>query len=67
MATTLAPMVARTTDPMREATARAAARAGMTVEAWIEHTDRLERSEKRFRSIDKTMRAVPQYRNEDAA
>lgn len=65
--TTYAPMTAHSTDPMREATARAAARAGMTVEAWIEHTDRIERGEKRRRVIDQTMRQVPRYRNEGAA
>lgn len=67
VSTTYAPMTAHTSDPMREATARAAHKAGMTVEAWIEHTDRIERSEKRRRVIEQTMRQVPRYRNEDAA
>lgn len=67
MSTNLAPMMAHISDPMREATARAAAKAGMTVEAWIAHTDALERSEKRFRHIDKTMRRVPSYRDQEEA
>lgn len=65
--TTFAPTVAHMTDPMREATARAAAKAGMTVDAWIAHTDRLERREKSRRATDRMMRQVPQYREGDAA
>ncbi|WP_144795737.1 hypothetical protein [Microbacterium paludicola] len=67
MSTNLAPMVAHSTDPMREATARAAAKAGMTVEAWIAHTDRLEKQHKRFRHIDSTMRRVPTFRDREEA
>lgn len=62
MSTNIAPMVARTNDPMRDATARAAAKAGMTVEAWIAHTDRLAAAEKRRRGVDRMMRQVPRYR-----
>ncbi|WP_417556113.1 hypothetical protein [Microbacterium sp.] len=65
MSTTFAPTMAHSTDPMREATARAAAKAGMTVEAWIRHTDRLEARENRRRRIDQTMRQAPRYRDED--
>jgi hypothetical protein len=65
--TTYAPMTAHTSDPMREATARAAAKAGMTVEAWIEFTDQIEAGEKIRRGIEQTMRQVPRYRDEDAA
>ncbi len=67
VSTNLAPTVAHTTDPMREATARAAAKAGMTVEAWIAHTDQLEARENHRRRIEQTMRQVPRYRDEDAA
>lgn len=67
VSTNLAPMVAHSTDPMREATARAAAKAGMTVEAWIEHTDRIERRENRRTQVDRMMRQVPRYREGDAA
>lgn len=66
VSTNLAPMRAHTNDPMREATARAAARAGMTVEAWIAHTDQLEAAETHRRVVEQTMRQVPRYR-EDAA
>ncbi|WP_292698059.1 hypothetical protein [Microbacterium sp. 69-10] len=66
MSTNLAPMAAHSTDPMREATARAAAKAGMTVEAWIAHTDQIEAAENHRRRIEQTMRQVPRYR-EDAA
>ncbi|OJU41786.1 MAG: hypothetical protein BGN97_03505 [Microbacterium sp. 69-10] len=59
-------MAAHSTDPMREATARAAAKAGMTVEAWIAHTDQIEAAENHRRRIEQTMRQVPRYR-EDAA
>lgn len=62
MSTNLAPMVAHSTDPMREATARAAAKAGMTVEAWIAHTDQIEAAEHHRRVVDQTMRQVPRYR-----
>ena len=51
----------------QEATARAAAKAGMTVEAWIEHTDRLEAAENARRNTDRFMRQVPRYRDEEAA
>lgn len=67
MSTTFAPTVAHSTDPMREATARAAARAGMTVEQWIAYTDRLEARENARRVTDQMMRQVPRYRDEDAA
>lgn len=67
MSTNLAPMVAHSTDPMREATARAAAKAGMTVEAWIAHTDQLEAAEKNRRGTDRMMRQVPRYRGGEAA
>lgn len=67
MATKFAPTMAHTSDPMREATARAAAQAGMTVEAWIEYTTAIEEGFKRLRSIDKQMRQVPRYRDEDAS
>lgn len=67
MATTFAPTTAHDDTYVREATARAAAKAGMTVEAWIAHTDRLEQRENRRRHIDKTMRRVPSYRDEEEA
>lgn len=67
MTTTTAPMTALNTDPMLEATARAAAKAGMTVEAWIAHTDQIEARENGRRRIDHTMRQVPRYRNGAAA
>lgn len=67
MSTNLAPMRAHTNDPMREATARAAAKAGMSLEAWISHTDQLEAAENHRREIEQTMRQIPRYRDEDAA
>lgn len=67
MATTFAPKMALSTDPIREATARAAAKAGMTVEAWIAHTDRLEAAHNARRSTEQMMQQVPRYRDEDAA
>ncbi|MEV4737140.1 MULTISPECIES: hypothetical protein [unclassified Microbacterium] len=65
--TTFAPKVAHSTDPMREATARAAARAGMTVEAWVAHTDRIEAADNHRRRTEQLMQQVPRYRDEDAA
>lgn len=67
MSTNLAPMVARTTDPMREAVARAAAKAGMTVDAWIARTDQLEEADNSRRRTDQMMRQVPRYRDGVAA
>jgi hypothetical protein len=40
-----------------------AARNGMTVAEWKAYTDRLEAQEKSRRSIDKTMRSIPRYRD----
>ncbi|WP_336647567.1 hypothetical protein [Microbacterium sp. MMO-10] len=60
--TNLAPMMAQHSDPMRDAMARAAAKAGMTVEAWIAHTDRIEAAERSRRIVDRTMRQAPRYR-----
>jgi len=67
VSTNLAPMVARTTDPMREAVARAAAKAGMTVDAWIARTDQLEEADNSRRRTDQMMRQVPRYRDGVAA
>lgn len=67
MATNLAPMRAQNTDPHPEATARAAAKANMTVEAWIAHTDQIEAAEKSRRRTANLMRQIPRYRDEDAA
>ncbi|MDR6867869.1 hypothetical protein J2Y69_002477 [Microbacterium resistens] len=76
MSTISAPMVARINDQApapavgeyeREATARAAAQAGMSVAAWIAHTDRLEAAARAHRVADRLMRETPQYRGEDAA
>ena len=49
-------------DYEREATARAAAKAGMTVEAWIRYTNKLERGARHLRIIDSEMRQTPRYR-----
>jgi hypothetical protein len=59
--------MAHSIDPIREATARAAAKAGMTVEAWIAHTDRLEAAHNARRRTEQMMQQVPRYRDEDAA
>lgn len=57
----------RREDPMRDAVARAAAKAGMSLEAWIERTDRIEAAENGHRRADRMMRQIPRYRNEVAA
>ncbi len=67
VSTTFAPTMALNSDPMREATARAAAKAGMTVEAWIAHTDEIEARENNRRFTEHVMRQTPRYRDEEAA
>ncbi|CAN7263427.1 hypothetical protein LJR186_001185 [Microbacterium foliorum] len=67
MSTTFAPTMALSNDPMREATARAAAKAGMSVDAWIAHTDEIEARENSRRVTEQMMRQTPRYRDEEAA
>lgn len=67
VSTTFAPKTAQNIDPMLEATARAAAKAGMTVEQWIAHTDQIEARHTNRRRVEQMMQQAPRYRGEDAA
>jgi len=58
---TSAPTMAHIADPQAEATARAAAKAGMTVADWVAFTDHLEAIHTNRRITERELQSIPRY------